>query len=445
MHWRRTSPPPRAERSATRRGAVPGVSPPPSSYWSRPANWPRDSELGRGPAKTSAPSSAGRRTPHGTADGGPRCASRSRSSPRRRASPGRRPWSPTPGTPSLPSQPSRSDAADAARRRAAHRRSPVPGRRPRRPHHLLAAMMLRSTVAAWAAPACSRRWSSASPRSASARPRRTPPRRLVADGPAVGRVVGRSTTSTPSAPRAWLPRVTAATSASPATAAVPGASSCPAGLEAAVFTAIAVDTSGRGVVASGGLLLVTDDWASTVENAVLQSGRSPERRSTTSRCAAPLAVAVGDDGVIMSSGDARRHMAQAGVTDRQRHHLRRDRRRRHCRRRLRGRRDPRRRRRRMDARSYGRRTRDLRRGLHRPCVGRRPARPLRGHRQRRARQRRRADVRVLARPAGPELPAVAVSGLGRRTRSAPCSSPAPRTPASSSRSARALAARLRPD
>ena len=35
----------------------------------------------------------------------------------------------------------------------------------------------------------------------------------------------------------------------------------PGGLESAVLTAIAVDDSGHGVVASGGLLLVRDDWA----------------------------------------------------------------------------------------------------------------------------------------------------------------------------------------
>ena len=76
----------------------------------------------------------------------------------------------------------------------------------------------------------------------------------------------------------------------------------PVGLEAAVFTAIAVDTSGRGVVASGGLLLVKDNWASP--------WRTPSYSGPVSGAAindvalrGTLAVAVGDDGVIMSSSD----------------------------------------------------------------------------------------------------------------------------------------------
>ena len=77
----------------------------------------------------------------------------------------------------------------------------------------------------------------------------------------------------------------------------------PAGLEAAVFTAIAVDTSGRGVVASGGLLLVRDDWGSTWRTPSY-SGPLPGAAINDVALRGSLAVAVGDDGVIMSSSDA---------------------------------------------------------------------------------------------------------------------------------------------
>ena len=77
----------------------------------------------------------------------------------------------------------------------------------------------------------------------------------------------------------------------------------PGGLEATAFTAIAVSTSGRGVVASGGLLLVTDDWGSTWRTPSY-IGPGPGAALNDVALRGSLAVAVGDDGVIMSSGDA---------------------------------------------------------------------------------------------------------------------------------------------
>ena len=77
----------------------------------------------------------------------------------------------------------------------------------------------------------------------------------------------------------------------------------PRGHEGAAFTAIAVGTSGRGVVASGGLLLVTDDWGSTWRTPTYV-GFGPGVAISDVALRGSLAVAVGDDGVIMSSGDA---------------------------------------------------------------------------------------------------------------------------------------------
>jgi photosystem II stability/assembly factor-like uncharacterized protein len=77
----------------------------------------------------------------------------------------------------------------------------------------------------------------------------------------------------------------------------------PGGLQAAVFTAIAVDAFGRGVVASGGLLLVTNDWGVTWRTPSYV-GPGPGAAINDVALGGSLAVAVGDDGVIMSSGDA---------------------------------------------------------------------------------------------------------------------------------------------
>ena len=76
----------------------------------------------------------------------------------------------------------------------------------------------------------------------------------------------------------------------------------PVGLDAAVFTAIAIDPSGRGVVASGGLLLVTGDWGSTWRTPSYV-GPGPAAAINDVALRGSQAVAVGDDGLIMSSGD----------------------------------------------------------------------------------------------------------------------------------------------
>jgi len=77
----------------------------------------------------------------------------------------------------------------------------------------------------------------------------------------------------------------------------------PGGLEATAFTAIAVSTSGRGVVASGGLLLVTDDGGRTWRTPSY-IGPGPGAAIDDVALRGSLAVAVGDGGLIMSSGDA---------------------------------------------------------------------------------------------------------------------------------------------
>jgi photosystem II stability/assembly factor-like uncharacterized protein len=76
----------------------------------------------------------------------------------------------------------------------------------------------------------------------------------------------------------------------------------PGGLQAAVFTAIAVDPSGRAIVASGGLLLVTDDWGSTWRTPSYV-GPGPGAAINDIALRGSQAVAVGDNGLIMSSGD----------------------------------------------------------------------------------------------------------------------------------------------
>ena len=77
----------------------------------------------------------------------------------------------------------------------------------------------------------------------------------------------------------------------------------PGGLEAAVFTAIAVDSSGHGVVASGGLLLVTDDVGRTWRTPTY-IGPGPGAAINDVALRDSQAVAVGDNGVIMRSDDA---------------------------------------------------------------------------------------------------------------------------------------------
>ena len=76
----------------------------------------------------------------------------------------------------------------------------------------------------------------------------------------------------------------------------------PGGLQTAVFTSIAFDASGHGVVASGGLLLVTDDWGKTWRTPTYLG---PQFTAACNDIAlsGSRAVAVGDDGEILTSGD----------------------------------------------------------------------------------------------------------------------------------------------
>jgi photosystem II stability/assembly factor-like uncharacterized protein len=76
----------------------------------------------------------------------------------------------------------------------------------------------------------------------------------------------------------------------------------PGGLNAAGFTAIAFDTSGRGIVASGGLLLVTDDWGKTWRTPAYV-GPGLGAACNDIALSGARAFAVGDDGEILTSSD----------------------------------------------------------------------------------------------------------------------------------------------
>lgn len=75
------------------------------------------------------------------------------------------------------------------------------------------------------------------------------------------------------------------------------------GLESAVLTAVAVDRSGRGIVASGGLLLVRDAWDGAWHVPRYQ-GPGPRSAINDVALHGAAAVAVGDDGSILTSEDA---------------------------------------------------------------------------------------------------------------------------------------------
>ena len=77
----------------------------------------------------------------------------------------------------------------------------------------------------------------------------------------------------------------------------------PDGFGATAFTAIALSTSGHGAVASGGQLLVTDDGGDTW-HAPVYIGPGPGAAINDIALRGSRVVAVGDDGLIMSSTDA---------------------------------------------------------------------------------------------------------------------------------------------
>ena len=76
----------------------------------------------------------------------------------------------------------------------------------------------------------------------------------------------------------------------------------PGGLSGAVFTTVAFDASGRGIVASGGVLLATADWGATWTTPSF-TGVAPRAAIDDLALRGSAAVAVGDGGLIMSSGD----------------------------------------------------------------------------------------------------------------------------------------------
>ena len=75
------------------------------------------------------------------------------------------------------------------------------------------------------------------------------------------------------------------------------------GLSGTTFTAIALDGTGHGAVASGGLMLVTADGGTTWSPPVYV-GPAPGSAINDIALRGSKAVAVGDDGMIMSSDDA---------------------------------------------------------------------------------------------------------------------------------------------
>ena len=77
----------------------------------------------------------------------------------------------------------------------------------------------------------------------------------------------------------------------------------PGGSSGAVYTAVAFDTSGRGVVASGGVLLVTADWGAKWMSPSFV-GPAPGAAIEDVALRGSEAVAVGDGGLIMSSGNS---------------------------------------------------------------------------------------------------------------------------------------------
>jgi photosystem II stability/assembly factor-like uncharacterized protein len=77
----------------------------------------------------------------------------------------------------------------------------------------------------------------------------------------------------------------------------------PGGLESAVLTSIAVDSFGHGVVVSGGVLRVRDDWVSAWHKPSY-NGPAPREAINDVALRGSLGVAVGDDGLILTSEDA---------------------------------------------------------------------------------------------------------------------------------------------
>ena len=77
----------------------------------------------------------------------------------------------------------------------------------------------------------------------------------------------------------------------------------PAGHSGTAFTAVAFKSSGRGVVASGGLLLVTDDWGKTWK-APAYVGPGAGAAIDDIALRGSRAVAVGDAGTILTSADS---------------------------------------------------------------------------------------------------------------------------------------------
>ena len=77
----------------------------------------------------------------------------------------------------------------------------------------------------------------------------------------------------------------------------------PAGHDGTAFTAVAFTSSGRGLLASGGLLLVTSDWGKTWKTPVY-AGPTPGASISDVAMLGSSAVAVGDAGMILTSADS---------------------------------------------------------------------------------------------------------------------------------------------
>jgi photosystem II stability/assembly factor-like uncharacterized protein len=77
----------------------------------------------------------------------------------------------------------------------------------------------------------------------------------------------------------------------------------PVGYAATAFTAVAFNSSGRGLLASGGLLVVSSDWGKTWKPPVF-AGPTPGAAINDVAMLGSSAVAVGDAGMILTSADS---------------------------------------------------------------------------------------------------------------------------------------------
>ena len=169
----------------------------------------------------------------------------------------------------------------------------------------------------------------------------------------------------------------------------------PPGMGATTFTAVVLDGTGHGAVASGGELLVTSDGGKTW-HAPAYVGPAPSAAIQRHRAARVRGHRRRRRGHDLRQRRRRRHLATRPLAYQRGAQLGRDRRRRDRRRRVRGGRGARRIRRELGRGRVHGGPGDVRSGSSGPCVGRRPAGSHRRRGLGRRRQRRWAHVRHAA-------------------------------------------------